>query len=226
MDSWTILLVEDNPRDEMLTLRALKKWHVANLVTVVRDGAEALDYLFATGEYAGRDLSDLPTVVLLDLKLPKIDGLEILRCLWADARYKLLPVVILTPSSEERDIMAGYELLSGVLQGSSCRWDLLVDADNYLLELVRSIHINQVRASVVELPEKYPWSGHRVYLGGRVVQFHSGTCEGWILGDDCFVDEILSKVHERDHRPPAIPAVIEAVCRLYGLTLDAMRCNG
>lgn len=110
MDNRTILLVEDNPKDEMLTLRSLKKCHVANQVVVVRDGAEALDYLFATGEYVERDLSDLPTVILLDLKLPKIDGLEVLRRLRADERYRFLPVVILTSSDEERDILAGYEL--------------------------------------------------------------------------------------------------------------------
>ncbi|MBE9534547.1 MAG: response regulator [Proteobacteria bacterium] len=110
MNNRTILLVEDNPKDEMLTLRALGKNHLANEVIVVRDGAEALDYLFATGDYAGRDLSDLPTVVLLDLKLPKIDGLEVLRRIRADERYKMLPVVILTSSDEERDIIAGYEL--------------------------------------------------------------------------------------------------------------------
>jgi CheY-like chemotaxis protein len=110
MDNRTILLVEDNPKDEMLTLRSLKKCHVANQVVVVRDGAEALDYLFATGEYVERDLSDLPTVILLDLKLPKIDGLEVLRRIRADERYRFLPVVILTSSDEERDILAGYEL--------------------------------------------------------------------------------------------------------------------
>ncbi len=110
MKPQTILLVEDNPKDEMLTLRALGKNHLANDIVVVRDGAEALDYLFATGEYDGRDLSDLPTVVLLDLKLPKIDGLEVLRRIRASERYKFLPVVILTSSDEERDVIAGYEL--------------------------------------------------------------------------------------------------------------------
>ena len=110
MKPQNILLVEDNPKDEMLTLRSLKKCHVANEVIVVRDGAEALDYLFATGDYAGRDLSDLPTVVLLDLKMPKIDGLEVLRRIRADERYQMLPVVLLTSSDEERDILAGYEL--------------------------------------------------------------------------------------------------------------------
>jgi len=110
MDNRNILLVEDNPKDEMLTLRALKKCHVVNEVVVVRDGVEALDYLFAAGKYAGRDLDDLPTVILLDLKLPKIDGLEVLRRLRTDNRYQLLPIVILTSSDEERDILSGYEL--------------------------------------------------------------------------------------------------------------------
>jgi two-component system response regulator len=105
-----ILLVEDNLKDEMLTLRSLKKCHVANEVVVVRDGAEALDYLFATGEHAARDPADLPTVVLLDLNLPKIDGLEVLRRIRVDERCQLLPIVILTSSDEERDILAGYEL--------------------------------------------------------------------------------------------------------------------
>ena len=110
MENRTILLVEDNPKDELPTLRTLKKCNLANDITVVRDGAEALDYLFARADYAGRDADDLPTVVLLDLKLPKIDGLEVLRRLRADERTKLLPVVILTSSDEEKDILAGYEL--------------------------------------------------------------------------------------------------------------------
>lgn len=103
-----ILLVEDNPRDEELTLRALKKNNIKNEVVVVRDGAEALDYLFAGGAYAARDVSVLPEVVLLDLKLPKIDGLEVLRRIRADDWTKLLPVVILTASNEEKDLLSGY----------------------------------------------------------------------------------------------------------------------
>lgn len=110
MKNRTILLVEDNPKDELLTLRTLKKCNLANEIAVVRDGAEALEYLFAKGEYAERDVADLPTVVLLDLKLPKIDGLEVLRRIRADELTKLLPVVILTSSDEEKDIIAGYEL--------------------------------------------------------------------------------------------------------------------
>jgi two-component system response regulator len=105
-----ILLVEDNPTDEKLTLRAFKKSGVDNEITVVRDGAEALDYLFATGPYAGRDVLDLPTVILLDLKLPRIDGLEVLRRIREDPRTKLQPVVILTASKEDEDVTRGYAL--------------------------------------------------------------------------------------------------------------------
>jgi two-component system response regulator len=103
-----ILLVEDNPDDEALTVRAFRKNNVSNDVVVVRDGAEALDYLFATGRHAGRPQSALPQVVLLDLKLPKMDGLEVLRRIRADERTRLLPVVILTSSKEERDLVDGY----------------------------------------------------------------------------------------------------------------------
>ncbi len=110
MENRTILLVEDNPKDEALTLRALKKCNLANEIVVTRDGAEALDYLFATGDYTGRDVGDLPAVVLLDLKLPKIDGLEVLRRIRSNERTRLLPVVVLTSSDEEKDIIAGYEL--------------------------------------------------------------------------------------------------------------------
>jgi CheY-like chemotaxis protein len=110
MDDKLILLVEDNPDDEALTRRALKKNNIRNEVVVARDGVEALDYLFGTGAYAGRDMSIMPTVTLLDLKLPKIDGLEVLRRLRSDARTKLLPVVILTSSKEERDLIEGYQL--------------------------------------------------------------------------------------------------------------------
>jgi two-component system response regulator len=106
----TILLVEDNPDDEALTIRALKQHNIANEVVVARNGAEALDYLSGTGAYQGRDLSDTPAVVLLDLKLPKIDGLEVLRRLRAEKRTKRLPVVILTSSEEDKDKIQGYEL--------------------------------------------------------------------------------------------------------------------
>ena len=110
MTEKTILLVEDNPDDEALTLLAFKKNNIQNKVAVVRDGAEALDYLFATGTYAGRDPSDLPQIILLDLKLPKVDGLEVLRLIRADKRTELLPVVILTSSKEDHDVIAGYQL--------------------------------------------------------------------------------------------------------------------
>ncbi len=110
MPERTILLVEDNPADVTLTIRALKRANIANELVVARDGVEALDYLFGTGEYSGRDVNDLPVIVLLDLKLPKIDGMEVLRRIRADKRTKLLPVVILTSSKEERDLINGYKL--------------------------------------------------------------------------------------------------------------------
>ncbi len=110
MKNRALLLVEDNPKDELLTLRTLEKCNVANEIVVVRDGVEAIEYLFAQGNYSGRDVNDLPTVVLLDLKLPKIDGLEVLRRIRADERTRLLPVVILTSSDEEKDIIASYKL--------------------------------------------------------------------------------------------------------------------
>jgi two-component system response regulator len=105
-----ILLVEDNPDDETLTLRALRRHNIRNPVVVARDGVEALDYLFGTGPYAGRDTTDLPQVMLLDLKLPRLDGLEVLRRVRADERTRRLPVVILTSSREESDVVAGYDL--------------------------------------------------------------------------------------------------------------------
>lgn len=108
MTEHTILLVEDSSSDEELTLRALKKSNIANRVVVTRDGAEALDYLFAQGAFADRDPRDLPQVVLLDLNLPKIGGLEVLRRIRADERTKLLPVVILTSSREDKDLLVGY----------------------------------------------------------------------------------------------------------------------
>ncbi|MFA4932446.1 MAG: response regulator [Caldisericia bacterium] len=110
MSDKIILLVEDNPDDVALTLRALKKNNIANEVVVARDGEEALEYLTATGRYTGRTVADLPQVVLLDLKLPKVGGLEVLRAMRADPRTRLLPVVILTSSSEEPDIITSYQL--------------------------------------------------------------------------------------------------------------------
>ena len=108
--SKVILLIEDNPSDADLTMRALERGKITNELVLARDGQEALDYLFCSGRHADRDLSELPTVVLLDLKLPKVPGLEVLRRIRADARTRQLPVVILTSSKEERDIAAGYEL--------------------------------------------------------------------------------------------------------------------
>ncbi len=105
-----ILLVEDNSDDEALTLRALKQNHIDSGVVVTRDGAEALDYLFGKGKYTGRDLNAMPALILLDLKLPKLDGLEVLKQLRANPLTALLPVAILTSSSEENDLITGYKL--------------------------------------------------------------------------------------------------------------------
>ena len=110
MNQKVILLVEDNPDDEELALLAFQKSNIANEVVVVRDGEEALDYLFGTGAYAGRDVGVLPQVVLLDLKLPKIDGLEVLKRLRADSRTRRLPIVVLTSSREEQDLIESYDL--------------------------------------------------------------------------------------------------------------------
>ncbi len=109
-DDRIILLVEDNPRDEELTLRALRKSNVLNPVVVARDGVLALDYLFARGAHAGRDPAAMPQVVLLDLKLPKLDGLEVLRAIRASEATRLLPVVVLTSSNEEQDMVRSYRL--------------------------------------------------------------------------------------------------------------------
>ena len=108
MSNKVILLVEDNPDDELLTVRALRMNNVLNKDVVARDGVEALDYLFGTGRYSGRDTAVMPQLILLDLKLPKIDGLEVLKRLRADERTRLLPVVILTSSREEQDMLDGY----------------------------------------------------------------------------------------------------------------------
>lgn len=110
MTNTDILLVEDNPNDVELTLRALKKHHIANRIVVVQDGAEALEYLFATGRYADRSTSSLPKVVLLDLKLPLVSGIEVLRQCKTDERTRRLPIVVLTSSREEPDIHTCYSL--------------------------------------------------------------------------------------------------------------------
>lgn len=105
-----ILLVEDNPDDVELTLRVLRSHHLANNVQVLRDGAEALDFMFCRGAYAERDINDHPKVILLDLKLPKVDGLEVLAAIKKDDRTKSIPVVVLTSSKEERDVVDSYQL--------------------------------------------------------------------------------------------------------------------
>jgi two-component system response regulator len=132
MSGKIILLVEDNPDDVALTLRALKKNNIANEVVVAGDGEEALEYLMATGKYAGRNVADMPQVVLLDLKLPKVGGLEVLRAVRADPRTRTQPVVVLTSSTEERDIISGYEL------GANSYIRKPVDFDQFL-EAVRQL---------------------------------------------------------------------------------------
>jgi len=109
MKNKVILLVEDNPDDVKLTMRALKKANVLNEVVVAQDGVEAIDYLFGAGKYSGRDVNQKPQVVLLDLKMPKVDGFEVLQRIRADERTKLLPVVILTTSSEDKDRVVSYQ---------------------------------------------------------------------------------------------------------------------
>jgi CheY-like chemotaxis protein len=110
MSDRVILLVEDNANDEALTQRAFKKANIINKVVVARDGAQALDYLFARGDFAARDPGEIPQVILLDLNLPKVGGLDVLRAIRADARTKLLPVVVLTSSKQDRDLVDGYSL--------------------------------------------------------------------------------------------------------------------
>jgi len=109
-NSVEILLVEDNPRDAEITLRALKKHNLANYVVHLKDGQEALDWLFGAGKYVGRDVNHRPKVVLLDLKLPKVDGIEVLRAVRADARTARIPVVVLTSSAEQLDVVRTYDL--------------------------------------------------------------------------------------------------------------------
>jgi len=132
MQDKIILLVEDNSDDETLTLRALKKSKILNEIVVARDGAEALDYLFGTGAYVGRDTSIQPQLVLLDLKLPKVDGLEVLKRLRADERTSLLPVTVLTTSNEERDVVTSYQL------GVNSYVRKPVDSDSFI-EAVRQL---------------------------------------------------------------------------------------
>jgi CheY-like chemotaxis protein len=121
-----ILLVEDNPNDAELAIRALKKHKLANNLIHVPDGAAALDYLFARGEHAGRSIEDRPKLILLDLKLPKVDGLEVLKAIKSDERTKLTPVVVLTTSKEERDLVESYRL------GANSYIVKPVDFDNFV----------------------------------------------------------------------------------------------
>ncbi len=123
-----ILLVEDNPDDEELTLLSLRKNNLAHDIVVVRDGVEAIDFLFANGQYAGRDISRAPTIVLLDLKLPKLDGLEVLKRLRADERTRTLPVVVLTSSSQDADVIASYNLGANSYVRKPVEFDAFVDA--------------------------------------------------------------------------------------------------
>ena len=127
-----ILLVEDNADDVDLTLRALRKNKIANDVIVVRDGVEALDYLFAAGPYAGRDPAALPQVVLLDLKLPRLDGLQVLERVRANPKTRLLPIVILTSSTEQRDLQTGYTLGANSYIRKPVDFEQFVDAVHQL----------------------------------------------------------------------------------------------
>ena len=128
MENKVILLVEDNPDDEALTLRALRKNNIRNEVVVARDGSEAIDYLFGTGVFAGRDLSTMPQVILLDLKLPKVDGFEVLNRVRASESTKLLPVVILTTSNEDQDRIRGYGLGANSFVRKPVEFDKFIEA--------------------------------------------------------------------------------------------------
>ena len=132
MEDRMILIVEDNPDDEALTMRALKKNNIGNHVVVVRDGAEALEFLFCTGAYASRDPNDMPQVTLLDLKLPKVDGLEVLKRIRADERTNLLPVVILTSSKEEQDLIGSYEYGANSFMRKPVDFDQFADSVHQL----------------------------------------------------------------------------------------------
>jgi CheY-like chemotaxis protein len=142
-----ILLVEDNPDDELLTLRALKENHIQNEVVVTHDGVEALEYLFGAGVYKGRDLSAMPQVILLDIKLPRMDGLEVLRRLRADERTALLPVVVLTSSKEEQDLINGYKL------GANSYIRKPVDFDQFA-EAVRQLGLYWLVMNEVPKPQR------------------------------------------------------------------------
>jgi two-component system response regulator len=132
MENKVILLVEDNPRDEALTLRALRKSNIVNDVIVARDGVEALDYFFGTGTHAGRDTTVMPQLILLDLKLPKVDGLEVLRKIRENESTKRLPVVIFTSSSEEEDMIKSYDLGANSYVRKPVEFDQFLEATRQL----------------------------------------------------------------------------------------------
>ena len=127
-----ILLVEDNPDDEALTLRAFEKKRILNPIVVAHDGVEALDYLFATNAHAGRDISITPSLVLLDLKLPRLDGLQVLRRMRADERTRRIPVVVLTSSKEDQDLVASYDLGANSYIRKPVEFDKFVEAAGLL----------------------------------------------------------------------------------------------
>ena len=127
MSSGTILLVEDNPDDEMLALRALKKADTKNTVVVARDGEEALEYVFGTGRFKTRDPNETPQVIFLDIKLPKINGLDVLKNIRDDQRTSLIPIVLLTSSDEESDMVTGYELGANSYINKPVDFDQFID---------------------------------------------------------------------------------------------------
>ena len=127
MSSGTILLVEDNPDDEMLALRALKKADTKNTVVVARDGEEALEYVFGTGRFKTRDPNETPQVIFLDIKLPKINGLDVLKNIRNDQRTSLIPIVLLTSSDEESDMVTGYELGANSYINKPVDFDQFID---------------------------------------------------------------------------------------------------
>ena len=128
----TILLVEDNPDDEQLALRALRKRNISNPIVVCRDGAEALEYVFGTGKYEGRSPAEFPAITLLDLKLPKVDGLTVLKRIRADERTRLMPVVVLTSSNQEADIIRSYELGANSYVRKPIEFEQFMEAVNQL----------------------------------------------------------------------------------------------
>src|SRR5262245_30985224 len=161
MDTRPILLVEDNPDDVALTLRAFRKNRIVNDVVVARDGVEALDYLFATGSYSERDPADTPAMVLLDLNLPRIDGVEVLRRLRADARTQLVRVVVLTSSKEETDVVRSYT------NGANSYIRKPVDFDSFMSA------VGQLGLYWLLLNETPPASGNRLPATGNKGQVSS-----------------------------------------------------